>query len=160
MASFLGCYFGRVWGGEGLSQTPSMSLLLNCLSVVIDTIAKVASLSFIVSGSTDPGPLHGFWQQHARTMNIHMVSSISTCQEPPPGLWWQHGPQTSTSMATESTRAPSSSPGQTKDINMPSRATWATGTNMNSSSLAPGHQHGLRWQHRPQMDCRDEHGPR
>lgn len=45
-----------------LSQKLSMPLFLNCVSVVIDTTARGASLSFTVSDWIGLGFLHGFWQ--------------------------------------------------------------------------------------------------
>lgn len=58
MTSCLDCHSFGVCMGElgweqGLSQKPSMSLSLNCASVLIDTTTKVASLLSTVRGSRD-----------------------------------------------------------------------------------------------------------
>lgn len=47
-----------------LSQKPSVSLILNYESSVIHTIAKEASLSFLVSDGMDHELPHDFQQQH------------------------------------------------------------------------------------------------
>ena len=52
-------FFG-LWVGYWRLQKPSIFLFLNYVSAIIDIIAKVASLFFTVSGSTDHGLLHGF----------------------------------------------------------------------------------------------------
>lgn len=74
--------------GYGFSQKLFMSLLLNYVTIIIYTSAKVVSSTFTVSGSMEPGPLHGFWQQQGPGMSVYVVSSIST--DPLPGLQWQH----------------------------------------------------------------------
>lgn len=68
-------------------QKPSMFFFLSHVSTA--TTARVASLPFAVSGSTDPGLVHG--SDKIKTTSIHVFSSISTCQGPLHGLKWQYG---------------------------------------------------------------------
>lgn len=117
MASCLDCFFLRVhvWGRERLTQTPSMSLLLNYESAVINTTEnKKASLPLTARGGMDYGLPHCFEQQQhrpqksiwpqaaARATDIHMSSGGTTDREHQHlsgrsmghrhqhGLQWQH----------------------------------------------------------------------
>lgn len=75
--------FGRVgWGGDkmGLSQRLFMSPFLNCESAVINTMAKVASLSVTVCRIMDPGFTHGFWRQQHRPWTSMKINTDPCCR--------------------------------------------------------------------------------
>lgn len=61
MAFCLGCYFLGVGVGLGIVTEVFFVSLFQLESAFYDTTAKVAPLPFTVSGSSDPGLLHGFW---------------------------------------------------------------------------------------------------
>lgn len=63
-----------------MSQKPSTFIFLNCVSAGIDSTARLVSLTFIVSQSTDAGLLHGFC--NGTDHEHHMISSVSMCQGP------------------------------------------------------------------------------
>lgn len=98
-------------------------------------------------------------------MDFHMVSPKSMNHEYLHGLWCQHVPWTSawSLVAGQSTdinealccrtgqrHHRSSQQAQAQDTNTASRESWASDTYMvPSRNQAHGHQHGLRWLHRP-----------
>ena len=70
MAFCLGCYgFEGLRWGKLLSQKPSMSPFLNCEPAVINTMSKIASLSFTV----DHGLTYGVWCG-AQTSTLSLMS--------------------------------------------------------------------------------------
>lgn len=86
-----------------MSYRPSISPFPNYESAVINTIAKVASLSFIVSRSMDHGLPHSLWHQNVpqtciavQTTDFNMASGGSTGYLYQHGLRQQHRAQTST----------------------------------------------------------------
>lgn len=98
MAFCLDCFFFRVGWDEGRDRDchrirlcPSFSAMK---SAVINTRAKVASLPFTVSGSTDHWTHIDFGT--AWTMDSDMVSGVSLCHGPQRVLLWQYRLQTST----------------------------------------------------------------
>lgn len=52
------------FGGKGLSQRPSVSLIINKESAIIITTVKEAFLIVAVCSIADHGPPHGLQQQH------------------------------------------------------------------------------------------------
>ena len=66
-----------------MSLKPSLFFSHNCVSEVIRTTAKVASLPFSVSRSLEPGLLCGFWQQHGHK---HPHGLHQHCM-PRPSVW-------------------------------------------------------------------------
>lgn len=92
------CQDWYFFGGQRLSQEPSMSCILNCESAVIDAAAKEASSSFTVSSSVDHRLPHGFWLQHgpwtatmtwgiSTDQSLSMVSGASTGHQPQTSAW-------------------------------------------------------------------------
>lgn len=114
-------------------------------------------------------------------MDFRMISWVSTCHRPQHGLYGQNRPQTSSGIsaieqATDTIITIMALGGvQTKGINKVSGAKWIKDTNMvpgsspwtstwpqvaveithfnivPNSSMAHRHQHGIRWQQRPQI---------
>jgi hypothetical protein len=136
MVSCLGCY---LFGEEGVEiVTEAFYDSLNFESMVIDVTAKLASLPFTISNSSDNRFPHVF----CKTMDHRHPHGLQHQHVPWNSVWsWvavqtmpQHGPKT---------------PSLSKDINMVSGAIHDTNTKMVSGgSLAHRCQHGLRWQHK------------
>lgn len=138
-----------------MSQKISVSCFLNCVPTVLYTTANVASLPFTISGTLDPGLLHGFLAT-AQTMNIHMVS-ISTSQGLPLGLQWQHRSQTSiwSSAASWPTDIHMASDVSSIDHRLSSVVAWATDV---STALDGQHNLDLLQQdHGPKDGPRQQH---
>lgn len=92
------------WGGSrDLSLKHSMTLF-NYESTVINTMARVVSLFFIISGYTNHKLPHGFWWQYGLQTSTWLLASalthtpayiFSLAHAHQHGFRWQHRPQTS-----------------------------------------------------------------
>lgn len=102
MVSCLDCCFFLGIGGS-LRQEPSVSLLLNYESAVIQATAEEVSLLRVASSSTDCRLPRGFWCDRTRTSACSLVAAPTTDFNMAPigstvhrhqhGLWWEHRPQ-------------------------------------------------------------------